>query len=171
VQQAKDSLFTCFREDHKVLGAGFHQLSAHLRAGDTAGACAAARHLDQAAGPHIAFEEMAFYPRLVPLFGYDEAERMRQEHQQGLAVIQALLRHPSAEPIHHDTCNGLLAQSEAMEAHIADCAELFEAIGRIPDEEQRLLHQKLLEWRQRQPTWTDFMAERHDTVAPSGNTP
>ena len=69
VQQSKDNLFTCFREDHKVLGAGFHQLSAHLRTGDTAGACAAARHLDEVAGAHIAFEETAFYPCLVPLFG------------------------------------------------------------------------------------------------------
>jgi hypothetical protein len=153
-----------------MLGVGFHQLSAHLRTGDTAGACTAARYLDQVAGAHIAFEETAFYPCLVPLFGHDEAERIRHEHQHGLAVVQALVSHPSAEPLNRDTCNGLLAQSEAMEAHIADCAELFEAIGRIPAEEQRLLHQKLLVWRQRQPTWTGFVAERHDDKAQSGDT-
>jgi hypothetical protein len=43
----------------------------------------------------------------------------------------------------------------------ADCAELFGVMGRIPVEEQRILHQKLLGWRQRQPTWTGFAAERH----------
>jgi hypothetical protein len=146
-----------------MLGAGFHQLSAHLRTGDTAGACTAARYLDQVAGAHIAFEETAFYPCLVPLFGHDEAERIRHEHQHGLAVVQALVSHSSAEPLNRDTCNELLAQSEAMEAHIADCAEL--------SEEQRLLHQKLLVWRQRQPTWTGFVAERHDDKAQAGDTP
>lgn len=161
MQQPKDNLFTCFREDHKVLGTGFHQLSAHLRTGDTAEACAVARHLDEAAGAHIAFEETEFYPRLAPLFGRDEAVRMRDEHQQGLSVIQALVNHPRAEPLDRESRDRLLEQSEAMETHIADCAELFGAMGRIPAEDQRMLHQKLLAWRQRQPTWTGFAAARH----------
>ena len=163
MQQSKDNLFTCFQEDHKVLGSGFHQLSAHLRTGDTPEACAIAQYLDEAAGAHIAFEETAFYPRLAPLFGQDEADRMRQEHQQGLAVIQALIKQPPAEPLDRGTCERLLEQSEAMEAHIADCGELFEAMGRIPAEEQRVLHQQLLACRQRQPKWTDFAAERNST--------
>lgn len=163
MKQPKDNLFTCFREDHKVLGSGFHQLSAHLRSGDTAEACAVAQHLDAAAGAHIAFEETEFYPRLAPLFGQDEADRMRDEHQQGLAVIRALVNHPTAEPLDRGTCDRLLEQSEAMEAHVADCAELFGAMGRIPAEEQHLLHEKLLAWRQRQPRWTGFAAERHSS--------
>lgn len=124
-----------------------------------------ARHLDQVAGAHIAFEETAFYPRLVPFFGRDEAERMRAEHQQGLAVLQALVNCHDVEPIAPHTCAELLKQSEAMEAHIADCAELFGAMGRIPAAEQDILHQKLLAWRQRQPTWTDFAAERTSAQA------
>ncbi len=163
VQQSKDNLFTCFREDHKVLGSGFHQLSVHLRTGDTAGACAVARHLDEAAGAHIAFEETEFYPRLAPLFGQDEADRMREEHQEGLAVIHALVNQPPAEPLDRGTSDRLLEQSEAMEAHIAGCGELFEAMGRIPAEEQHVLHEKLLAWRQRQPTWTGFAAGRNST--------
>jgi hypothetical protein len=163
VQQSKDNLFTCFREDHKVLGSGFHQLSSHLRAGNAAAACAVAHHLDEAAGAHIAFEETEFYPRLAPLFGQDEADRMRKEHQQGLAVIQALVQQPPAEPLDRGTCDRLLEDSEAMESHIAGCGELFEAMGRIPAEEQRVLHQKLLAWRERQPKWTSFAAERHRT--------
>ena len=157
---SKDNLFACFREDHKVLGAGFHQLSTHLRAGQTSEACAVARHLNQAAGAHIAFEEMEFYPRLMPFFGRDEANRMREEHQLGLAVIQALVNRQDAGPLDPGTCARLLAQSESMEAHIADCAELFGAMGRIPAVEQSVLHQKLLAWRKRQPTWTDFATER-----------
>ncbi|MDH3602316.1 MAG: hypothetical protein OEU26_22105, partial [Candidatus Tectomicrobia bacterium] len=70
-----------------------------------------------------------------------------------------LVNRPTAEPLDRGTCDRLLEQSEAMETHIAECAELFEAMGRIPVEERRLLHQKLLAWRQRQPTWTDFAAE------------
>jgi hypothetical protein len=119
-----------------------------------------ARRLDEAAGAHIAFEETEFYPRLAPLFGRDEAARMRDEHQQGLSVIQALVHHPMAEPLDRESCDRLLEQSEAMETHIADCADLFAAMGRIPVEERRVLQQKLLTWRQRQPTWTGFAAER-----------
>ena len=171
MQQPKDNLFTCFREDHKVLGSGFHQLSAHLRTGDTAGACAMARHLDEAAGAHIAFEETEFYPRLAPLFGSDEADRMREEHKQGLAVIHALVTRSSAEPLDRGTCDWLLEQSQAMEAHIAGCGELFEAMGRIPAEEQRVLHQKLLAWRQRHPKWTGFAAERHSIKEQMDDTP
>lgn len=165
MQQSKDNLFICFREDHKILGSGFHQLSAYLRTGETAKACAVAQHLDEVAGAHIAFEETEFYPRLTPFFGQDETDRMRDEHQQGLSVIQALINRPAAEPLDRSTCNRLLEQSETMEAHIADCAELFEVMGRIPAEEQRTLHQKLLSWRQRQPKWTSFATERHSDKA------
>jgi hypothetical protein len=165
VQQPKDNLFTCFREDHKVLGSGFHQLSTYLRTGDTSGACAVAQHLDEVAGAHIAFEETEFYPRLVPFFGRDEAERMRDEHQQGLSVIQALVNRSAAEPLDRGTCNRLLEQAETMEAHIADCAELFEVMGRIPAGEQHVLHQKLLAWRQRHPKWTSFAAAPNNSGA------
>ncbi|ETX04545.1 hemerythrin domain-containing protein [Candidatus Entotheonella palauensis] len=160
MQPSKDNLFTCFREDHKILGSGFHQLSACLRTGDTVEACALAQHLDAVAGSHIAFEETEFYPRLVPFFGRDAAGRMRDEHRQGLSVIRTLVNRPVDEPLDRDTCDRLLEQSETMETHIADCAELFEAIGRIPAEEQRVLHEKLLAWRQRRPKWTGFAAER-----------
>lgn len=163
MQQGKDNLFTCFREDHNVLGSGFHRLSERLRTGDTEGACAIAQWLDGAAGPHIAFEEEAFYPRLASLFGQREADRMYDEHRQGLAVIRTLINRNTAEPLDKPSCERLLAQSEAMETHIADCAELFEAIGRIPPEEQDALHQNLLAWRRRQPTWTAY-AEARDNV-------
>jgi len=165
VQHHKDNLFTCFREDHKVLGSGFHRLSERLRAADTAGACTVAQWLDAAAGPHIAFEEEAFYPRLVPLFGRQQADRMYDEHRQGLAVIRALINHKTAEPLDRTVCAELLEQSEIMEAHIADCAELFEAMGRIPIAEQQELHRRLLAWRQRQPTWTRYAEERHDAAS------
>lgn len=163
MQKPKDNLFTCFREDHKVLGSGFHQLSERLRAGDTTGACNVAQRLDDAAGPHIAFEEEAFYPRLALLFGQEEASRMYDEHRQGLAVIQMLVDHKTAEPLDNQARDRLLEQSEAMETHIADCAELFEAMGRIPAEEQQILHQQLLAWRRQQPKWTRY-AEGHCNI-------
>lgn len=165
MQQRKDNLFTSFREDHKVLGDGFQRLSERLRSRDTAGACAVAQWLDAAAGPHIAFEEEAFYPRLVPLFGRQEADRMYDEHRQGLAVVRALIHHQTAEPLEQAVCDQLLEQSEVMETHIADCAELFEAMGRIPLAEQQELHRRLLEWRRRQPKWTLYAEERHDAAS------
>lgn len=165
MQQRKDNLFTCFREDHKVLGRGFQRLSERLRSRDTAGARAVAQWLDTAAGAHIAFEEEAFYPRLVPLFGQQEADRMYDEHRQGLSVVRALLHRTAAEPLDQAACEQLLEQSEVMEAHIADCAELFEAMGRIPLTEQQELHRRLLEWRRRQPKWTSYADAHQDTAA------
>ncbi len=55
-------LLEAFQQDHVMLGRGFNELSCCLRAGDPAGACAAARRLYEEAGAHIGFEEEDFYP-------------------------------------------------------------------------------------------------------------
>jgi hypothetical protein len=41
-----------------------------------------------------------------------------------------------------------------MESHIAECGELFGAMGRMPPEEQRAVYRELLELRSRGPRWT-----------------
>jgi hypothetical protein len=156
VQHGNDTLFDCFREDHRQLGSAFHRLSTRLRAGDIAGARQVAQRLDETAGAHIGYEEEAFYPRLVPFLGKAEVTRMYAEHRQGLAVIRTLADHDPARRLDRRVELRLLKQSEAMEEHIADCAELFDTMARISESEQHQLYRELLEWRRRRPVWTRY---------------
>lgn len=160
MQHVKNNLFEAFHADHAALGRGFHALSQCLRAGDLAAAQRLARSIDAAAGAHIAFEEEHFYRALLPLLGKSEVKKMYREHRGGLDVVRCLLAHRPAHPLDAALSVELLKQSEAMESHIAECGELFEAMGRIPAEDQAALHRQLLEWRQRGPRWSDFAASR-----------
>ncbi|MGA8990530.1 MAG: hemerythrin domain-containing protein [Rhodoplanes sp.] len=140
-------LLEAFRHDHVMLGRGFNELSYCLRAGDAVGAYAAACKLHDLAGAHISFEEEEYYPALIPLFGEETVRRMRQEHCCGVDVISTLLGRGPDLPLHPDLTARLLAQSEVMEEHIAECGELFAALRQIPAVKQRALYDKLIEWR------------------------
>lgn len=156
----RDELLRAFREDHAVLGRGFHRISSALRSGSEAEACAAAAEADRDAGAHIAFEERHFYPTLVPLLGADHVEGLMTEHAEGLAVLRALGSLSAAAALPEERRRELLRASEAMETHIAECGELFEAIGRIPEAEQAALLDELLRLRAEHPAWTD-LPDRH----------
>ena len=149
--QVFPQLLEAFQEDHARLGRDFNQLSCCLRAGDGVGAGAAARKLNREAGAHICFEEEDFYPALVPLLGKAVVRRMLQEHCCGFDVIRTLLDRSSDLPLPRDLSERLLVQSEVMEGHIAECGELFTALGEIPLAQQQALYDKLINWRQQQP--------------------
>ena len=153
-------LMNAFREDHAKLGTEFHELSTCLRGGDLDGAKRAARVLDRDAGAHIAFEEEVFYPRIAALLDRDEAARLLAEHSEGFEVVARLCVEQGKTPLSRETQQQLLAQSERMESHIAECGEMFEAIGRIPAPEQRALYDALITWRKRAPSWRSYLAER-----------
>ncbi|UCH49589.1 MAG: hemerythrin domain-containing protein [Betaproteobacteria bacterium] len=155
--QHKNSLFEAFHADHAVLGRGFHELSQCLRNNDLAAARQVAQRVDADAGAHIAFEEEHFYKALLPLLGAAEVEKMYREHEDGLEVVQAVIR--ATAPDEQHTAE-LLEKSQAMEAHIAECGDLFAAMGRIPPEQQAELHRHLLKWRDSSPRWSDFAASR-----------
>jgi hypothetical protein len=149
-------LFQAFREDHAVLGRGLYEVSEHLRGGDLPAAKARAERLDREAGAHIAFEESFFYPALRRLLGDAEVDRLYHEHGEGLAVIRALAALPADATLDEAERRKLLRQSELMEAHVAECGELFGAMGRIPPEEQAALHRELLALRKTAPRWTEL---------------
>ncbi len=153
----KNNLLKAFHADHATLGKGFHELSAALRAGDLGMARQVAERLDADAGAHIAFEEEHFYKALAPLLGAGEVEKMYREHQQGLEVVKVMLRSTALSEADR---SDWLQQSEAMEAHIAECGDLFAAMGRIPVEQQAALHKHLLKWRELKPRWTDYAVSR-----------
>jgi len=152
-------LFEAFRQDHSVLGRGLHEISKHLRSGNILGAKACSERIDREVGSHIAFEEQFFYPVLRRLLGDAEADRLYEEHAQGLWVIKALAALPEgAMPSEHEK-QIMLQASELMEAHVAECGELVGAMGRIPFEEQKILYGELLALREKAPRWTEFAAK------------
>lgn len=157
MQQHKNSLFEAFHADHATLGRGFHELSQCLRSGDLASAKQIVERIDSQAGAHIAFEEEHFYGALRPLLGDDEVQKMFREHERGLEVLQAVRQSSTTDPARRAQ---MLQQSESMESHIAECGELFAAMGRIPPEDQATLYQHLLRWRELQPRWSGYAATR-----------
>ena len=150
-QEIFAKLLAAFREDHAILGRSFNELSCCLRAGDILGAGRVARRIYEEAGPHICFEEEDFYPALVPLLGAETVRKMRQEHCCGLDAVRTLLTRDPNLPVPADLSERLLAQSEVMEAHIAECGELFDALHHIPLNDQQVLYDKLMTWRREQP--------------------
>jgi Hemerythrin HHE cation binding domain len=153
-------LFEAFREDHAVLGRGLHEISEHLRGGDLLAAKVSGERIDRAAGAHIAFEERFFYPALRRLLGDVEVDRLYQEHGKGVSVIKALAESPEDATLSDAERRKMLQDSELMEAHVAECGELFGAIGRIPLEEQEALYRELLALRDKAPRWTEFATKR-----------
>ena len=159
--QRKKQLLDAFREDQAELGRGFFELSKCLRADDLDRAQAIARDLDAKAGAHIGFEEHHFYPRLRPLLGDTDVDRMVGEHEIGLKVIKTVMSLPAKGELSAETRAQLLQDAEAMSTHIAECGELFGAIGRLDAAEQQSLLDELLTWRRERPRWSEIDAERH----------
>lgn len=151
-----NDLEAAFKQDHRLLGAGFHELSQRLRAQELARARAAAQRLDREAGAHIAFEEEHFYPKLRALLGETAVRRLYDEHAVGRSIVEHLCSLPDEGQLDADEWRHLLAGAEAMEDHIAECGALFDALKNIPDQERRALHQQLLEWRRRNPSWRRY---------------
>lgn len=146
-------LFNAFAEDHAFLGKMFHGLSQALRSGDAEAARQLAARLDRDAGAHIAFEEENFYPTLAGLVGENEVETMLHEHQEGLGVVQLLCDIAPGGGLSDNQRTQMLRKSEAMESHIAECGNLFEAMGRLTAVEQEELHEALIQWRLQRPSW------------------
>lgn len=161
MRRAKDELLKAFHEDHAILGRGFHRISTCLRAGDLVGAQRAAATLDLEAGAHIAFEEQHFYPALVPLLGEDHVKELHEEHAEGLDVVRTLRSRSTDATLSADRRLDLLRASESMEQHIAECGELFEAMGRIAEREQAALFNELLRLKTEHPAWTTYADSRH----------
>ena len=154
-----NALFKAFADDHALLGRGFFELSQTLRSNDIAAAQRMANRLNREAGAHIAFEEENFYPALRKLIGED-VDRFYDEHAIGRELIETLLTLSPNESIDETMGRSLLQRSESMEAHISECGDLFEAMGRIPPEDQDALFAELLEWRRKKPKWLDFDSPR-----------
>lgn len=159
MREAKKKLFIAFREDHALLGRAFHEISTALRGGNTGRARTVAMRASGDAGAHIAFEEEHFYPILEPLLGKEEVAHLYAAHKDGLSVLRGLSTATEVELPERER-HSLLAASEAMERHIAECGELFEAIGRISEREQEALLDELMRLRREKPDWIASAVEK-----------
>jgi len=151
-----DPLCEAFREDHAVLGRGFHELSTLLRGRDTEGARIVAERVDSEAGAHIAFEEEHFYPTLARLQGAEAVEPLYAEHAVGLEVVRSLCEAKPGAPWSAAACMELLGKSEIMERHIADCGTLFGAMASLAEPERARLLNALNALRRERPRWSRY---------------
>ena len=151
-------LVEAIKEDQAVVGRGQPEIYGHIRAGNPQAAKACGEHVDREAGAHIAFEEQFFYPALRRMLGDAEVDRLYQEHGQGLSVIKALAKLSEGAALTEAERHTLLQASELMEAHVAECGELFGVMGRIPLDVQKALYRELLALREKAPRWTEFAA-------------
>lgn len=119
-----------------------------------------AEELEAQAGAHIAFEEEELYPRLISIVGRIEVEKMRAHHAEALQSIQRLLS--ASESLDEVERKRLLEQSEQMETHIAECGELFGALEALGIDQQSDLNERLVQWRERSPSWTDYANARDE---------
>ena len=157
-------LLAAFKRDHVVLGRGLHQLGAALRARDILSAKRIADRLNHAVGPHIAFEEQHFYPRMRSLIGDEEVDRLYMEHRIGQAALCKVLSLPDAAWPDSALVRALLRDIELMEKHVAECGELFGAMGRIPEAEQGELLAQLDALRARRGDLLDCADSGHSPV-------
>lgn len=160
MNEVLDKLTQAFREDHAVLGRGFHDLSTCLRSSDLDQARVVADDLDRNAGAHIAFEEEVFYPALRKLLSDADSDRFHGEHGMGLRAVRTLLQLGKDESLPEGRIRDILADSEVMERHIAECGEVFGALARIPENEGRQMLSRLEELRELSPRWTEYAETR-----------
>jgi hypothetical protein len=149
-------LLAAFQRDHATLGRGLHDLAVALRDRDILSAKRLAAELNQNAGPHIAFEEQYFYPKMRELIGDQEVDRLYAEHRVGQAALGRILSMPDAAWPNGNQVVVLLCDVELMERHVAECGEMFGAMGRIPAGEQRALLAQLDELRASGQYWTEL---------------
>lgn len=109
----QDSLHQLYVENHRALMRGLESLRDSLIHGGIPEARAAARELDEAAGPLIAFEQSCLDRNLAEEFGSDLVADLRQGRESARGVVAALLA--ITDPVavgtdqRHDWLRGLSA--------------------------------------------------------------
>ncbi|MEL7491932.1 MAG: hemerythrin domain-containing protein [Pseudomonadota bacterium] len=158
-QQIKEALFQAFRDDHATLGRGLYDLRLAIDGKNASLAKTIAERINNECGPHIAFEEKDFYPALDPFLSADEVTALYEAHDDGYELLASVLNIDDGEPITEERRGALMASIEKMEAHVADCGELFGAMGGLSTAEQRELLARLEGWRRQAPQWTDLRTQ------------
>jgi len=152
----KKSLFKIFQQDHAQLGEQLYQLRVALKQKDVTTAQKLVKEIDELSGAHIAFEEFEFYPALKKILTEDDVFRMYMEHADGFNLIEKIGTWNAENPPSSEVFSTTLEHLEIMEHHVADCGDLFGAMGGLEPAEYKTLYDKMMEWRRKAPRWQDI---------------
>ena len=143
-----------------MLGGALHELRSALADDDISAARELAIRIDREAGAHIAFEERDFYPALTAILPRKEVAGMYRDHFEGYSLVRDLLERHAGGELSEEERRSLIERVEDMQAHVAECGELFGAMRRLSDERNEALLARLHEWREEAPTWTELKGDQ-----------
>jgi hypothetical protein len=162
--EIKQKLFDAFREDHVALGSSFYALATCIRNDEITTAKEIAEKINIEAGPHIAFEEEAFYPALERFLEQDEIEAMYLEHENGRSLLQKIKSLKESSELSQTLKQELLSEVEKFEEHVSDCGELFGVMGGLSEAQLEQLFDRLTDYRLLAPSWLSLKSEAIDTT-------
>jgi len=152
----KNALFRDFQIDHSALGEKLFALRTALIQRSVEAAQSIAEEIDRDAGAHMAFEEKDFYPALKKFLTEDEVFRMYLEHADGLAMIVDIIEAEGPEFDDPEFMSNILEHLERMDHHVADCGDLFGALGGLEPSQYQTLYDRLHEWKRKAPSWREI---------------
>lgn len=155
VTDIKNRLFAAFQEDHAQLGQGLYEIRMELAEGNAEAIRTLAANIISAAGAHIAFEEFDFYPTLKARLSPEEVKKMYFEHAQGLALLEKLAISNDEDFQSVAFIEKCLKEIDVLDHHVADCGNLFGAMGGLSHKDYERLMQRLEYWRDQAPLWSD----------------
>ncbi len=152
---ATDPLGAAFLEDHRHLTRGLVALLHALEEGDDTEARSQAELLDRKVGPHMAFEEQAFYPTLRELLP-SGVTHLYEEHDVGRHAVQRLVAEAGRGPLSDAERRTLAEEVRAMLAHAEGCGTLLSHLDGLPQERRIALLERLLDLRRQGIRWTEL---------------
>ncbi len=150
------ALREAFLEDHKHLTRGLTRTLEALRDGDDASAIQLADTMDRAVGPHMAFEEDVFYPKLAGMLGESFVEHLEEEHEIGQRAVKTLLSHTPEEPLTEEERMELIESLDTMLDHAVGCGTLLSHLDGLEEAGKKRLLDRLLKLRRRGVRWTEL---------------
>lgn len=157
-------LFKAFQADHIDLAENLLLLRMALSEGQLDDLRAQAARIIESAGAHIAFEEFDFYPVLEATLSESEVSRMYLEHAEGLALMTRIANLDGGDFGTTDFLIEVLQGLQKLEHHVADCGNLFEAVGNLDEAHCERLLNSLYDWHKRAPSWSEIEALSKDNL-------
>lgn len=151
----KKSLYEAFQADHAVLGRSLYDLRLLIADENPTEIRKLANEIIQTSGAHIAFEEFEFYPALKSHLSEAEISAMYLEHAEGLQLLEELSVIDDSAFESVDFLKETFSSLDILDHHIADCGNLFGAMGGLTEAEYTHLVEKLTYWRELAPSWSD----------------
>ncbi len=145
-----------FIEDHRTLTRGLSRLVKLVQEARYDEAVLVANEIDQAAGPHIEFEEKSFYPEVRKTRGREYVENLYDEHRSGLEAIRLLMKlEPGTVPAPEDRERLLFLLRRVLD-HAVSCGTLLSHVTSLGDDEQQRFLAELERCRKVAHKWSEL---------------